>query len=215
MATTYIDIVNKVLRRLREPTVDTVNENDYSTLIGEFVNETKREVEDAWDWAALRTTLTLDTISSTFNYVLSNSTTRIRILDVYDDTNDCAVTAQSTHWFDAAYQTTTVSSGKPQYYNLNGVDSNGDSQMDLYPIPDGVYNVRINCVIPDPVLVEDADTTTLPSEIIVLGAVSRAMEERGVDGGNQNAEMRYRMSMSDHIAIEANTRSDEIRWGAV
>ena len=47
---TYLQIVNKVLRRLRENEVSSINENPYSLLIGDLVNVVKREVEDAWDW---------------------------------------------------------------------------------------------------------------------------------------------------------------------
>jgi hypothetical protein len=60
---TYLQIINAVLRRLRETEVTDVNETDYSKLIGEYVNSVKKEVEAAWDWNALRTTLTLNTTS--------------------------------------------------------------------------------------------------------------------------------------------------------
>jgi hypothetical protein len=50
---TYLEAVNSVLRRLREDTVTTVSENDYSALVGEFVNDAKRVVEDAWSWSTL------------------------------------------------------------------------------------------------------------------------------------------------------------------
>lgn len=56
---TYLEIVNKVLRRLREPTVTTVTENSYSALVGEFVNDAKRFVEDSWQWRALHDKLTI------------------------------------------------------------------------------------------------------------------------------------------------------------
>jgi hypothetical protein len=45
---TYLQLVNKVLTRLREDTVSTVSQNTYSALVGEFVNDAKRLVEDAW-----------------------------------------------------------------------------------------------------------------------------------------------------------------------
>ena len=46
---TFLDAVNKVLLRLREPTVDTVqgsgSSNLYARMIGEFINEAKAQVE--------------------------------------------------------------------------------------------------------------------------------------------------------------------------
>ena len=69
---TYLELVNKVLRRLRESEATTVggtgNVNVYPRLIGDYVNEAKAQVEAAWDWSALRTTLTLVTTANTFNY---------------------------------------------------------------------------------------------------------------------------------------------------
>ena len=44
---TYLEIVNDVLTRLREPTVETVTENTLSTLVGKWVNDVKRQVNDA------------------------------------------------------------------------------------------------------------------------------------------------------------------------
>jgi len=215
MATQYLDIVNKVLKRLREPQVSTVNENDYSALIGEFVNDAKREVEDSWNWSALRTTLTVTTQANVFNYTLVGSGARMRILSVNDDTNDIEITYNTAKWFDTIYQNSNVVADKPIYYNLNGVSSAGDMQMDLYPPPNGVYALRVNAVVPEATLVNNTDETSLPSELIIAGAMSRAVEERGLDGGNQTAELRFRLMLADYIAIDSGNREDEIIWGAV
>ena len=66
---TYLDAVNNVLRRLREPTVTSVTDTDYSAMIGVFVNDAKRDIEDAHDWNALSDTLTATTTADIFNYV--------------------------------------------------------------------------------------------------------------------------------------------------
>ena len=63
---TYLEAVNKVLRRLREDEVVSVSSNPYSKLIGELINDAKRIVEDAWDWSSMRTTLTVDTTGSVY-----------------------------------------------------------------------------------------------------------------------------------------------------
>ena len=79
---TYLEIVNSVLIRLRENEVQSVNENSYSKLIGELVNDAKRIVEDSWDWHALRTTFTVNTVAGTFSYQLSGSDVGLKTLDV-------------------------------------------------------------------------------------------------------------------------------------
>ena len=48
---TYLNIVNNVLRRLREDTVTTISANTYSAMVGDFINDAKQLVENAWDWS--------------------------------------------------------------------------------------------------------------------------------------------------------------------
>ena len=209
---TYLEIVNKVLRRLRENEVSTVNETPYSKLIGEFVNVVKREVEDSWEWGILRNTLTATTTNNIFNYTLVDSTTRIKVLDIINDTSDTIMQQRSSKWFNQQFLTGTTQTGDPFYYNFNGVSDDGDSQIDFYPIPDGVYNIRINCIVPQPELTLDTHVIAVPYQIVVEGAIARAISERGDDGGYVEQEERYRALSSDLIAIEAMQRPDELTW---
>lgn len=209
---TYLECVNRVLRRLRESEVTTVNETPYSKLIGDLVNVVKVEIENAWDWSVLRTTLTATTTASLFNYVLVDSGTRFRILDVVNDTDDFFMEQRSARWFDQQFLMSTVQHASPLYYNFNGVDSNGDSQIDIFPIPDGVYNIRVNVVLPQPELTIDSTQIQIPANLLIEGVLARAISERGDDGGYVEQEERYRSLASDLIAIESAHRPDEITW---
>ena len=72
MATkTYLELVNDVLIRLRENEVTSVTDTSYSKLIGKFINDAKRQVEDAYNWNALSETITVATSTDLFNYVLT------------------------------------------------------------------------------------------------------------------------------------------------
>jgi len=71
MANTVLTIVNKVLKKLRESTVTTIDGDDYAELITDLLTETKREVEDAWNWTALKGTVLLDTLASVYRYKIS------------------------------------------------------------------------------------------------------------------------------------------------
>lgn len=214
-AVTYLEIVNKVMRRLRENDVTSVQETPYSRMIGELVNVVKREVEDSWNWSALRDTITANTVADTYRYSLTGSGIRSRILDVVNDTNDSMMQYQTTTWFDEQFLAGAGSQGSPMYYNLNGVDSNGDSQADLYPIPDGNYVVRFNMVIPQADLESDGDEIKVPYQLVVEGALARAISERGDDGGYIEQEARYQRILSDYIAIDAGNRPDETIWYSV
>lgn len=215
MATTYLQLVNDVLTRLRESTVTSVDQNVYSALIGKLVNDAKREVEDAWSWDALRTTYSTNTVSGTFNYTLTGSGTRIRVLQAMNDTSDEFLNYRPAEYMTTnLILTTDVQSGSPMYYNFNGVDANGDSQVDVYPKPDGVYTLRFDVIKPEDELEDDTDTTALPKSPIVLLAWAKAIEERGEDGGI-NVSSQYAVaqrSLGDHIAIEAGRRPDETNW---
>jgi len=209
---TYLEIVNRVLRRLRENEVSSVQETPYSKLIGDLVNVVKREVEDAWDWSALRTTLSATTSVSLFNYVLVGSTSRIRILEVINDTDNFFMQQRSTRWFDQQFLLNNQQLGSPLYYNFNGITSNGDSQLDFFPIPDGTYEIRINAVVPQAELSANTDIIQVPAQLVIEGAIARAISERGDDGGYQEQEARYRNMASDYIAAESQLRLDEVTW---
>jgi len=53
---TYLQIVNSVLTRLRENQVDTVDFDEYSSLIAAFVNDAKAQIENSHSWSSLRST---------------------------------------------------------------------------------------------------------------------------------------------------------------
>ena len=78
---TYLELVNDVLIRLRETTVSTVSETTYSALIGKFVNDAKRQIEDSYNWNCLTQTITVTTTSGTSSYALTGAGQKFRIND--------------------------------------------------------------------------------------------------------------------------------------
>lgn len=214
---TYLQLVNKVLLRLREDEVATVSQTSYSKLVGEFVNDALRLVEDAWDWSALRTTLTVTTSQDIFNYVLTSTGNRGKILDVVNDTSNFFMTYKDAHWFNNTFLNVEPASGSPMYYTFNGVDSNGDTQVDIYPIPNGIYTLRFNMVLRTGELTADADEVTVPWMPVVHLAVALATRERGESGGNMTPELfasADRM-LSDAIALDASKHPEETIFAAV
>jgi hypothetical protein len=75
----YIQLVNDVLVRLREPEASSVSDTAYVKLIAKYVNDSKRQVEDAYNWNALSETLSATTTADVFNYVLVGSGQRFRV----------------------------------------------------------------------------------------------------------------------------------------
>lgn len=213
----YIQLVNSVLRRLRETEVSSVADNAYSKLIGEFVNDAKRQVEDAYAWNALTDTLTAVTGSDIFNYVLVGSGQRFRVIDVINDTSNHFVTYRPITEMNRLFLMDNPEKGSPRNWNFNGTDANGDTQVDLYPIPNGVYNIRFNIIKPQPTLTADADKLLVPSEPVIFNATARALAERGEDGGILSGEMYvlYNQSLADAIAIESARYPEEGEWTSI
>lgn len=211
---TYVELVNSVLTRLREGTVSSVSDNTYSKLIGEFVNDAKRSVEDSYNWNALTETLSAATANDVFNYVLVGSGTRFRVLNVINDTSNFFMGYKTGAEMDDLYLNQTVLKGPPQYYNFNGVNASGDTQVDVWPKPDAVYNLRFNLIIPQTKLVSDATVIKVPEEPVVLLAYAKALAERGEDGGllASEAYALYKQSLADHIGIEAGHYQEEYLW---
>ncbi len=215
---TFLELVNDVLVRMREPEVATVNENVLSKIVGRFINDAKRQVEDAYNWNALTDTLTATTVSGTFNYTLIGSGARFKLLEVYDVTNRSHLTALPTVEMTKLFiSTPTPNTGEPAYYNFNGIDNNGDTKVDLYPIPDNSYSIYFNIYKPQATLSTDSSIMLVPSEPVIHLATAKALVERGEDGGTQSSEMYslYRQVLADYIAIEASRYPEEDSWEAV
>ena len=211
---TYLQLVNSVLRRLREDEVSSVSQNSYSKLIGEFVNDAKRTVEDSYDWTALRTTLTVSTDTTSFNYILTGSQNRLKVLDVINDTSDFFMQYRGSRWMDNAFLIETPPLGSPQFYSFNGVDANGDNGVDVYPKPDGVYQLRFNVVLRTEDFTTDTERLGVPSSPVIQLATALGARERGETGGTSAAEL-FALAdntLADAIAIDASQHPEENIW---
>lgn len=210
----YIQLVNSVLRRLREAEVSSVTDNAYSKMIGDFVNDAKRQVEDAYNWNSLSDTLTATTVNNIFNYVLEGSGQRFRMIDVINDTNNYVLRNATTSYMNRLFLISNGNKGQPVYYNFNGTDANGDTQVDIYPIPDGAYDIRFNMILPQPLLSNNADVLKVPHEPVIYLAYAKALAERGEDGGlaSNEAYALYSQSLSDAIALESGRYIEEQEW---
>lgn len=214
---TYLDLVNKVLVRMRENTVTSVDQNVLSRLYGELVNKAKKDVEMAWNWEGLRMTYNITTSSATYRFSIPELTTDYRDMTVWNDTSDIEMKNVPSREMSRWFMMQTPETGRPEYYNLNGLNSNGEVIFDVYPIPDGVYTLRVDVVAPQPELTLNTDELLVPWQPVVELAVAYAMRERGEDGGQGSLDaiqVAYR-TMEDWIGTEAARRPDEMTWKVV
>ena len=225
----FLAAVNSVLRRLREREVSSVNDNTYSRLIGTFVNDAKREVEDAHNWTHLKNTIRLLTEAGVFRYTLEGSGRRFRLINdemgrpaVFNDTEDVYLQkSPSTRWMSRQLNHNNVTSNQPQWFEFNGFNSEGDVIVDFYPIPDREFSINFDCVIPQEDFVLDGSMDAfeiyVPIQPVIFNAWSRAIYERGEDQGylSDLAYNDYKASLADAISWDKQNTSDENNWTVV
>jgi hypothetical protein len=208
---TYLELVNDVLARLREQTVATVNATPYSTLIGKFVNDAKRQVEDAFPWNVLGKDITVTTTAGTYKYSLTGAGQKFQVLDAINSTSNIPLenigfVQMNRYQNYAIVPAATI----PNQYVFDGVDSNYDAKVTLYPRPDGVYSLLFSLAVPQATLSSDGTICLVPDVLVAQNAYSRALVERGEDGSMNSSEafLLYKSMLSDYIALEGTRFPD-------
>ena len=214
---TYLELVNDVLIRLRETTVSTVSETSYSTLIGKFVNDAKRQIEDAFAWNVLGTTITLSTTSGTYSYSLTGAGQKFQVIDVINVTSNVGMKNIDFASMNRKQNFSTPVSGIPSEFAFDGVDGSYDTKVTLYPRPDGVYSIPFSLAVPQATLSSDSTVVLVPDVLVVQNAYSRALIERGEDGGLSSSEayLLYKSMLSDYIALEGTRYPENQEFVAV
>jgi hypothetical protein len=216
---TFLEIVNDVLVRLRDDEVTSVASSAYSKLIGKLVNDTKREVEDAWQWSQLRTYVSVTTTAGTTNYSLTGTNKRSRIMSAHNTSIDIEIRRISDQFYNSLTLYGAGDANSAMYYRVRGYDASGQMKVDVYPTPRSPETLFFDCVIPQDTLAVDgtADSTELALEptVVIYGAWSKAISERGEDGGALFEEVygMYRRALADAISYDvAQHHEGETDW---
>jgi len=214
---TYLELVNDVLIRLREPTVTTVVLNSYSTLIGKFVNDAKRQIEDSFGWNVLGQTITVTTAASTSSYSLTGAGQKFQVMDVINTTSNVGLTNISFVDMNRKLNFTPLANQIPTEFAFDGVDGSYDTKVNLYPIPNGVYTIKFSVTVPQATLASDSTVVLVPDVLVVQNAYARALVERGEDGGLSSSEayQLYKSMLSDYIALEGTRYPENQEFVAV
>jgi len=228
---TFREIINQVLIRLRETTIEEdwtgdINESPlispYQKLIGSLVNDAKIGTEIYHDWTSLRDTFTISTVPGTMQYTLGDAEagagTNFKILDVINQETGNSLSQANNNWLNTKVFP-VAATGTPTYYAINGssevVPARGnDANLDLYPVPDTIQDINFNIVKNQETLKEASTVLKIPAQIVVLGAWARAIAERGEDGGTISsavaAEGREALVMA--IQLDAGNTEYEKDW---
>lgn len=210
---TYLELVNDVLLRLRESAVSTVSLTQYSQLIGKFVNDAKRQIEDAYDWNALGVEIDVTTVANTYQYSLTGAGQKFRVSsDPLNTTSNVVMQNISVGDMRRKQNLLPIVTAVPTQYCFEGVDGNGDAKVQLYGRPNGVYTIKFFLTVPQATLSSDTTSVLVPDVLVAQNAYARALVERGEDGGLSSSEAYalYRSMLADYIALEA-TRFPEMQ----
>ena len=209
---TYLNLMNNVLRRLREEETTSVTSTTYIKMVGDFINDAKKLVEESNDWSALRDTLVVSTTTSDNGYSLTGADDNVKVMSVINDTQNCFMSYQTKDWFNDSLYIAEEVEGAPKYYTYNGLDSNGDTQVLVSPTPDGVYSLRFDVIKRQADLTSNTDTLLVPAMPVVHLAVALLARERGETGGTSTAEY-FRIAdkfLADAIALDAAKHPEEM-----
>lgn len=209
---TYLNLMNSVLRRLREEETSSVTSTTYVKMVGDFINDAKTLVGQAADWSALRETITISTTASDNTYSLTGGGDNIKVMSMLNDTQNCFMEYQTKDWFNEQLYISSAAEGTPQYFTYNGLDSSGDTQILVGPTPDGVYSIRVDTVKRQADLSANTDELLIPAMPVIHLAVALLARERGETGGTSTAEYFTiaNQYLSDAIAIDAAKHPEEM-----
>jgi len=214
---TYLQLINNVLIRLRETQVSTNNETAYSSLIGLFVNDAKRQIEDTFSWNVLGQTVTITTVSATYQYSMTGAGQKFQVKDAINTTSNIGLENISFVEMNRYQNLVPTTNGIPQYYAFDGIDASGDTKVTLYPRPDGVYNIPFSVTVPQAELSSDSTSVLVPDFLVVQNAYARALVERGEDGGLNSSEayQLYKGMLADQIALEGTRYPENQEFFAI
>lgn len=232
---TYLDLVNAVLKRLRESTVGSVTENTYSTLVGEFVNDAKRTVEDAWPWRALLDTITIPLVAGTASYDIEDYNTSslgvkprsrarlfidpdsgsplIRITTDNEEQYIPKVT-QSYKFIERQQAANDSVYDKPEavFVSVNPSPLDGQSNIRIFtvPTPDKSYNLQLYLINPQNDLASSGDTLSIPEAPVIQLAYLYCLYERGEELGETLTLTSTKAdgALADAIAHDSSLTSD-------
>lgn len=209
---TYLNLMNSVLRRLREEETSSVTSTTYVKMVGDFINDAKTLVGQAADWSALRETITITTTASDNTYSLTGGDDNIKVMSMLNDTENCFMEYQTKDWFNEQLYISSAAEGAPRYFTYNGLDASGDTQILVGPTPDAVYSIRVDTVKRQADLSANADVLLVPAQPVIHLAVALLARERGETGGTSTAEYFTiaNQYLSDAIAIDAAKHPEEM-----
>jgi hypothetical protein len=170
-------------------------------------------VQDAWQWSALRSTETFNTVASTASYALTGAGNNVTIESVTIPAEQLWLNQRDMPWYTRTTLNSTLEAASTNWI-ANGVDGSGDFQMNLWPTPDAIYAVEVECFKRQDDMTANADVLLVPSQPVLLLALAMVARERGEVGGQTAAELFQvaRQSLADSIGHDKTKDDAQLDW---
>lgn len=181
---TLLEIVNQVLRRLREDTVTALTDTTQAQLLAEFVKDSVVLLQDMHNWSMLKQTIRATTAAADYDYTLTGAGKKFKVINVWNDTEEFFLREKSATDLQLLLNITDATNEMPSFYGFDVHDAAGDPTVFFYPIPDGVYNIDFQLIVPqDREDIVEATEILIPATPVVFMAWAMAVAERGEDAG--------------------------------
>ena len=215
----YTDLVNEVLIRMREDTVDsiggsrlTITDDPVVDIVKLAINDAKRLVEDSHTWNALRHDWTFTSAAGTHTYPLTGAGNYGTIDTVYSSNGTELRNVSLSYIHKKSAQ--QPANNTPMYFAANGVDANGDLSIRLFNTPKASLTYTVHGFKRTPELDIDSDKLIVPSKPVIYMAFALASRERGEAGGAQAGELfiMAEQYLKDAIALDCANSDLDNDW---
>lgn len=153
---TYLELVNKVLKRITQTELasNVSTSTGQARIISELLNEAQNELWlEANNWHSLYSTRTFATVASTATYALASDWGRT--IDLMDVTNGIILKEDMMRSFDESDPDSDYT-GNPTCFAIQG------SYYVMYPIPSAIVTIRERYWMAPAKLSADTDVSNLP-----------------------------------------------------
>jgi len=228
---TQLNIVNDILRRLREDTVSAVNSSSYSVLIAMFLNDAKEDLEDMWFWTVneveIDTTILAD---GTRTYDLTSTTDRsFMVRDINDELPMAydITTSENAQLFDIPLKElrrwrntaagTIADLARPHIFSIKPDADGRGYTLELREGANAARTWRTYWYAPQAELAldgtDDATEILLPERPIFLRTLYYALNERGEEmgepGGVADARAEKAAAAAMELDMQVHKKSDQ------
>ena len=194
--TSYLNLTNKILRRITQDVITDVSTATGTALIvTNMINEAQIEVYNEHShWYSLYATRVFTTSGGTAEYALQSDYGAT--IDLFDKTNNRMLIEEVIRPLDAA-DPDEDTTGVPTHFAIQG------SNYRLFPIPGGAYNIKERYWTLPTTLTANANTSDLPIEVenaLFYYALAEVQEYLNKFEQSDRSRLKYRTALTKAIA---------------